>query len=196
VLATCYVLGALAAGIAYPGALSPLDNWLSDLGSYELNPHGAVFYNTGIIAAGLATVLFFLGLTVRGGAGRPIQWAMLAATRVFGVLGGLVMVLSAVFPMGTPAHSFWSTAIYVLLGTAFAFSVAAMRYSTHFPRWILIFGAVVALEDLAWSVVFNIPVMEWLTVSLFLGYVLVVGDAMRHRRTEPVTSGGSGETGS
>ncbi len=51
----------------FPTSYSPMSNWLSDLGSYQLNPRGAIFYNVGIVVAGISMLPFFLGLS---------SWAM------------------------------------------------------------------------------------------------------------------------
>ncbi len=45
-------------------------------------------------------------------------------------------------------HSFFSIFLYILLGTAFGFSVAALRYYPTCPRWLLILGALTALMDI------------------------------------------------
>lgn len=51
---------------------------------------------------------------------------MLLITQGFGMFGALAMVMSGLYPINFFAlHSFFSTCLYILLGTAFAFSVAA-----------------------------------------------------------------------
>ena len=53
---------------------------------------------------------------------------MLFLTQSFGILGAIAMLMSGLYPMNFfVLHSFFSTCLYVLLGTAFAFSVAALR---------------------------------------------------------------------
>ena len=180
-----YLSLALLAWTRFPNAYGPASNWLSDLGSGAANPAGASFYNAGIVLAGVCTLLFFLGLSVWKMAGNRKQLAMLYLTQTFGSLGALAMVLSALFPIHTgDAHAFWSAALFILLGTGFAFSVAAFRYHAAYPRWLLFVGVAVTIEDFVWSVALNIPVVEWITVGLFLLYVLLVGIETR-RRAEP-----------
>jgi hypothetical protein len=101
---------------------------------------------------------------------------MLFLTQLFGSLGSLSMVLSAFFPINIlKVHSFWSASLYILIGTAFAFSVAAFRYYSKYPRWLLFLGIMIALEDMVWGMVLNTYIVEWLTVALFLFYILQLG---------------------
>jgi hypothetical protein len=153
-----------------------MSNWLSDLGSYQLNPRGAIFYNLGIVVAGISMLLFFLGLSSWVLAGNKKQNIMLFLTQFFGSLGSLSMLLSAFFPINIKeTHAFWSASLYILIGTAFAFSVAALRYYSKYPRWLLFLGILVALEDMVWGLVLNTYIVEWLTVTLFLFYILILG---------------------
>jgi hypothetical membrane protein len=171
-----YLVFTLLALRYFPLPYSPLYNWLSDLGSAVLNPNGSAYYNVGIIATGLLTCLFFLGLSTWVIVGNKLQVVMLRLTQAFGCLGSLAMILSAVFPINMAAwHSLASGAIYILLGTAFAFSVAALRYFARFPPIVLLFGILVAAEDMAFGIFLNTYLFEWITVILFLAYVLTLG---------------------
>ncbi|MHB0879173.1 MAG: hypothetical protein ACYC5O_24310, partial [Anaerolineae bacterium] len=77
-------------------------------------------------------------------------------------------------------HSLASMGLYIGFGTAFAFSVAALRYHRRCPRWLLAFGVTVALAGMATQVLFtNVPMWEWVNVSLLLGYCLTLGIATR-----------------
>ena len=170
-----YLAFAFLAKAGFPGRYSPLQNWLSDLGSFQLNPKGALFYNLGIVLAGALLLPFFSGLGACRLAGNRTQNAMLLLTQIFGALGAFAMVMSAVFPISVPGvHSILSAALYILLGTAFGFSVAALRYYPRYPKWALAAGVLVAIEDMLWGMVLNIYIMEWVTVALFLAYVLLL----------------------
>lgn len=178
----CYVVFTLLAVRSYPGTYSPLRNWLSDLGSSVLNPRGAAFYNIGIIATGLLTFLFFLGLSTWAMAGNKKQKIMLRLTQTFGCLGALAMVMSAVFPINMAGiHSIVSGAIYILLGTSFGLSAAALRYYPKFPKSILILGILIAVEDMIFGIVLNNYILEWVTVALFLSYILILGIATKRQ---------------
>jgi hypothetical membrane protein len=175
-----YLLFSGLAGAKYPANFSPATNWLSDLGSSVKNPNGAVFYNLGIIITGLLVIFFFIGLGAIKQAGNKKQRVMLLLTQICGIGGGIAMMMSALFPIVTGGlHSFWSAGIYILLGTAFGFSVAVLQYMPEIPKWVLIIGILVTLEDFIWSVVLNIYPLEWVTVALFLGYILLLGAVTR-----------------
>jgi hypothetical membrane protein len=170
-----YMVFGLLAFLRYPVNYSPMTNWLSDLGSSTLNPDGALFYNIGIILTGLLVLLFFIGLSGLRIPGNRKQYAMLLVTQGFGVLGSFSLIMSAIYPINfLEAHRFWSISLYIMLGTAFAFSVSALRYYPAWPRWLLAFGVLVAAVDILSGVCGSSYVMEWITVALFLFYICAV----------------------
>jgi hypothetical membrane protein len=172
----CYMTFAFLAFAQYPLPYSPMSNWLSDLGNADLNPHGAFFYNIGIVVTGVLLLLFFLGLSQWKMENNRIQNLMLRLTQVFGILGALALVMSGLYPINFSAlHSFFSISLYILLGTAFFFSVAALRYYPTCPKWLLILGALAALVDILSGVFHSVYVLEWVTVSLFLCYPVLLG---------------------
>jgi hypothetical membrane protein len=171
----CYLVFALLAFSRYPMPYSPMKNWLSDLGSVELNPDGAIFYNIGIISTALFLIVFFLGLSVWKIEGNKAQIIMLRLTQAFGILGSFFMIMSAIYPINLYSiHSFWSTSLYVLLSTAFVFSAAALRYHQRVPRWLLILGVSTAMMVILTSIFPIVYVLEWITLLLFLSYVSFV----------------------
>jgi hypothetical membrane protein len=172
----CYLTFALLAFAQYPLPYSPMRNWLSDLGNADLNPHGALFYNIGIVATGVVLLLFFLGLAQWKMRDNRIQNLMLRLTQGFGILGTLALVMSGFYPINfSSIHSFFSICLYILLGTAFGFSVAAIRYYPPCPRWLLILGALTALADILSGAFHTVYVLEWVTVLLFLCYPVLLG---------------------
>jgi hypothetical membrane protein len=58
-----YLLFTSLSYMNFPTVYSPTNNWLSNLGSHQLNPAGAIFYNAGIVVAGICLLTFFLGLS-------------------------------------------------------------------------------------------------------------------------------------
>jgi len=171
-----YLVFTLIAFLRYPVSYSPIRNWLSDLGNVDLNPHGATFYNAGIISAALLLMLFFLGLSRWMIENKKVQIIMLRLTQVFGIAGCICMMMSAIYPMNfLEVHSFWSAALYIMLSTGFAFSVAALRYHHNVPRWLLFLGVSTALMVNLTSFQTSVYVLEWITVLLFLSYVSLVG---------------------
>jgi hypothetical membrane protein len=170
-----YLSFALLAFLYYPSSYLPTTNWLSGLGSRNLNPHGAIFYNAGIMGTASFVFLFFVSLRQLRIPTNRKQKAMLLVTLGFGMLGAFSLMMSAVYPIDLPeSHAFWSVSLYVMLGTAFAFSVAALRYHPACPRWLLASGIVVAAVDILSGVFGTSSLMEWVTVGLFLLYVLAI----------------------
>jgi hypothetical protein len=64
--------------------------------------------------------------------------------------------------------------------------VATLRFHTRDPRWLLFVEVLVAVEDIIWSLVLNTYVMEWMTIGLFLGYILFIG--LETKRNPPKNS--------
>ena len=175
-LVVCYLAFAVLAYSRYPMPYSPLSNWLSDQGNTDANPHGAVFYNAGIISTGLLLMLFFLGLSRWRMENKRVQIVMVRLTQAFGVLGCICMLMTAVYPINNlETHSFWSTSLYVMLSSAFVFLAAALRYHPQVPRWLLVLGISTAVVVLLTSFLKTVYVLEWITVFLFLCYVSLVG---------------------
>jgi len=171
----CYLVFALLAFSRYPMPYSPMKNWLSDLGSVELNPDGAIFYNIGIISTACFLIVFFLGLSVWKIEDNKAQIIMLRLTQAIGILGSFFMIMSAIYPINLYSiHSFWFTSLYVLLSTAFVFSAAALRYHQRVPRWLLILGVSTAMMVILTSIFPIVYVLEWITLLLFLSYVSFV----------------------
>lgn len=176
-LVLSYVTFTLLAFARYPARFSPLTNWLSDLGSKDLNPSAALYYNVGIVVSGLFLATFFLGFSAVRLARNKVQNLMVLFAQIAGLFGALAMVMSAVFPINLPAaHSFWSAALYIAIGTAFVFSVAALRYHRQCPRRLLVLGILATLTDMVASIFFgSVEALEWVIVALFLCYILLAG---------------------
>jgi hypothetical membrane protein len=171
-----YLVFTFLAYIRYPLPYSPMSNWLSDLGDPVLNPHGAIFYNIGIISTALLLMLFFLGLSAWKIEDNRVQILMLRLTQAFGIFGSFCMMMSAIYPINLyKIHSFWSTSLYILLSTSFIFSAAMLRYYQRVPRWLLVLAVSPALMVILTSIFQTVYVLEWITVLLFLSYVTLLG---------------------
>ncbi len=172
----CYLAFTVLSYSRYPLPYSPTTNWLSDLGNPNNNPQGAIFYNIGIISTALLVMLFFLGLSVWKIEDRRVQMIMLRLTQVFGISGAFCMMMSAIFPINLfKIHSFWSSALYIMLSTAFIFSVAMLRYHRWVTKWLLLLGVLTAVLVIFTSFFQTVYVLEWITVFLFLSYVALLG---------------------
>jgi hypothetical membrane protein len=182
----CYVTFATIAFARFPLPYSPARNWLSDLGNPLSNPDGAAFYNIGVALTGLALLIFFLDLFRFRLENNKTQTLMTVLTALFGSVGAFGMLMSAVNPIHRlGAHSFWCMVLYISIGTAFAFSLAAFRYHSWYPRWLLSFGAIVVLFNLGTQIIFHdVCVLEWINVPLLLSYCLLLGVAANRNMEE------------
>jgi hypothetical membrane protein len=182
-----YSICTLLAFFNYRLPYSPVKNWLSDLGSKVLNPNGAIIYNIGIVLTALFLIFFFLGFSVLKSTENRIRNLMIILTQSCGILGCLSMALSAVYSIDTPGpHSFFSAGMRISIGTAFAFSVAALRYDPKVPKWLLGLGVLTTLTNFLVSVFANsTQVFEWPTILLFLLYVVSVGGTMKSLEKNP-----------
>jgi hypothetical membrane protein len=170
-----YCLLAVASYIHFPSPFSPAHNWLSDLGDFTQNPDGARLYNLGIILTGLLVFIFFLSLGSWKLVGHKTQNLMILLTQIFGILGSLAMILSAIFPINVPdLHRIWSIMLYVCFGTAFVFSVFALRYIPNFPIPVLALGLLAAGTDILSGVFHETTLLEWITVGFLLAYILAL----------------------
>ena len=175
-----YLACAALAYTRYPLPFSPAAHWLSDLGDRRINPQGAPFYNVGIIALGFILFLWFMGLAHwRVEANRPQRW-LLGVAQAAGTLGSISVSMSGVFPIDLlQQHAFWSRAHYMMLAMGFGFSVTALAHHPRFPRPLLYLGTLAAFSPLATLLGGEVYWLEWLSVGLFLVYVLLVGMASR-----------------
>jgi hypothetical membrane protein len=177
----CYLTCTIIAWSRFPPPYSPLTNWLSDLGNPEANPSGAGFYNVGLAFTAGGVLFFFWGLTRFRLAENRGQTVMMALTVGFGSLGAFAMLMTTLYPINhAAAHSFWSMVNRIGTGTGFAFSIAAFRYHAWYPRWLLFFGAFVAIVNLCASIFLNeVHIAEWPVIALWLSYILLLGFATR-----------------
>lgn len=176
--AIIYLAFATLAYINYPLPLSPWRNWLSDLGDQIVNPHGAIFYNTGIMLTALCLGIWFTaGLSQWRLKDNTAHQRLLLISRTAGILAAFALVMSAIYPINLPqVHSFWSKMHFIMFGVGFGFSVAALRYHPRFSNAILFVGVGASVLPLL-MFVFDKFWLEWVAVGLFIFYILSVGKA-------------------
>jgi len=83
-----------------PQPLSPLYNWLSDLGNQITKPRGAIFYNIGVISCAVFLAIWFTaGLSQWKLKDHIIQQRLLFMAQVGGVITSFALMMSALFPV-------------------------------------------------------------------------------------------------
>lgn len=176
--ALTYVIFASMAYLKNSEPISPLRNWLSDLGNQVTNPKGAIFYAIGVISCALFLALWYTaGLYQWKLKGHTIQHRLLLVAQVGGALTAFALMMSAIFPINhLEEHAFWSRINFVLFGISFGFSVAALRYHPGIPRIVLFIGGFAAILPMVLYIT-DAYVLEWVAVGLFIIYILSVGIA-------------------
>lgn len=158
----------------FPRPVSPLSDWLSDLGNSSYNPRGAIFYNLGCILTGLALFPFFAGLYSWYTDEKRRKWLILL-TQAFGFAAAFALIMIGVFSEDAgEIHHLWSVAFFVF--NLIVLILANVSLLTHhkFIKPIGYYGLVVAGVNLLFVVFAYTPMLEWLTVFTALGYVALL----------------------
>ncbi|TFG08673.1 MAG: DUF998 domain-containing protein [Promethearchaeota archaeon] len=155
----------------FPGSFSPLNNYVSDLGNYSLNPRGALIYNIGMIIGGVFMFIYFLFLYIfypENNRGRTL----LSLTRVFGFLSSFAIIMVAIYSEDFwTAHVFWSAVLFVLL---FLINITGGLFFLNHPdsmRKIGYFNLLVAAFHVSYLFILdpNFIILEW--INTILGHV-------------------------
>ncbi len=192
IIATCIYLILTAVSIHFfPQTYSPLNNWLSDLGNPTLNPSGAIFYDAGGVLTSIILVFFFVGMYTWRSQDKKMNIFLLAA-QVCGLALACAFLLTAIFPLGVndAMHSAFSITLFISIGCFEIFSASANRKSPYLPKGLAIFGFTVAIINFILAVSFNFSdlfIAEWIVISLFIAYVLVLSTFQIRNRNKTVT---------
>jgi hypothetical protein len=182
----------------FPHTVSPLDMYLSTLGNADISPDGAIFYNLGVILAGLAEILFFIAIYAHYSQhGR--RWILIIGL-IAGIINGISASMSAVYPehvieitditnINMNEHETWSLLIFFsFIPVLLAFSLA-FRGTSGTSRWVTLYGFLVCAIDVIFLATFlsdsQGAVMEWFTVFSYLIWVLLVSlEVLQRSRAE------------
>ena len=152
---------------------SPLGNWLSDFGNSDLNPKGAVFYNTGMMLSGLSLFFFVPGF-YKWRAKRPGRRMNVILILASGFMFSFSAIMAGFYSEDYGwLHSFWSAALFTALGF-FLFLSGFLFTHSQKTRPLAYFGFAAGIIDIALGLVFRAPVLEWITVALAFGYVTLI----------------------
>ncbi len=135
-----YVLCTLAAAFQFPVQYNPFDNWISDLGSYEKNPSGALIYDVGAGVAGLLLVPLFISLMAWYKQVKKYRLLYLGA-EVFGLIAALGMIMHAIFQEGTSLHTLWATVCFGALVVVLVLANTALLRHPQFNKKIGNYGS-------------------------------------------------------
>jgi hypothetical protein len=193
-----YISFTIIAIAQFPHTVSPLDMYLSTLGNADISPDGAIFYNLGVILAGLAEILFFIAIYAHYSQhGR--RWILIIGL-IAGIINGISASMSAVYPehvieitditnINMNEHETWSLLIFFsFIPVLLAFSLA-FRGTSGTSRWVTLYGFLVCAIDVIFLATFlsdsQGAVMEWFTVFSYLIWVLLVSlEVLQRSRAE------------
>jgi hypothetical protein len=188
-----YIFITIIAITRFPHTVSPLDTYLSMLGNADISPDGAIFYNLAVILAGLAEILFFIGIyAYYSQYGR--RW-ILNIGLFDGLINGISVSLSGVYAEHTnmDAHVTWSYLIFFsLIPVLLAFSLA-LRGMKETSRWVILYGFLVCAIDIIFLATVlsgglgSSPgsIMEWVSVFSYLFWVVLISlDLLKRSRAE------------
>ena len=158
----------------FPRLVSPLNDWLSDLGNSTYNPRGAIFYNAGCILTGLALFPFFAGFYYWY---TDERWrkSLIVVTQAVGFIAAFSLMMIGVFSEDAGAiHHLWSLVFFVF--NLFVLILANVSLITHrkFIRPVGYYGLVVAVINLLFVGLTYTSLLEWFTVFAALGYVALL----------------------
>ena len=157
--------------VLFPRPVSPMSDWLSDLGNSSYNPQGAIFYNVGCVLTGLALFPFFAGFYYWY---TDEKWrkSLVMITQAVGFIAAFALMMIGVFSEDAGAiHHLWSLMFFVF--NLLALTSANVSLMTHrkFIRPIGYYGLIVAVINLLLVGLAYTSILEWFTVFTALGYV-------------------------
>ena len=166
-----YCAFTLTSIVLFPRPVSPMNDWLSDLGNSSYNPQGAIFYNVGCVLTGLALFPFFAGLYYWY---TDEKWrkSLIMITQAVGFIAAFALMMIGVFSEDAGAiHHLWSLAFFVFNLLVLILANVSLMTHRKFIRPIGYYGFIVAVINLLFVGLAYTSILEWFTVFTALGYV-------------------------
>lgn len=163
------------------GFYNPVFNWMSDLGSFALNPNGALYFNIGCILSGLGLFPFFFGLYEWYIGGKRNK-NLTKATQVAGFISAFAMIMIGVYPEDLLAiHITWALTLFMVNTMTLIFPAIAL-YQYSFTKNVAKFAIFTACVNIL-LLIFITPLLEWLTIIFSFMFIAVLIQNM-HKRIE------------
>src|SRR4030042_518047 len=129
---TCFFI---SLSLFSPPPLSPLNNWISDLGYSLLNPRGAIWFNIANILSGIGMTLYYVGFRgwyTEEGKQNPL----IKLTQIAGWVNALNIVMLGIFPEDqVDLHGFWAGIFFNVNFVVFLLTFLAFRSHRQIPKW-------------------------------------------------------------
>jgi hypothetical membrane protein len=172
-----YLLFTLVALSLYSTPYSPLNNWISDLGSSASNPSGALFFNLGCVITGIMLFPFFAGLYKWYTPERRIKIPITVAQGV-GIISAVSLIMIGVFSEDYGfIHWLWSAIFFLSLVITLGILNTSLFNHPQFIRLVGYYGLLVVLVGLILVLIDQVntvlpaPLFEWVTVLTALIWV-------------------------
>lgn len=166
-----YCVFTLTSIVFFPRSVSPLRDWLSDLGNSGYNPHGAIFYNVGCVLTGLALFPFFAGLYYWY---TDEKWrkSLIVMTQAVGFIAAFALMMIGVFSENAGTiHHLWSLVFFIFNLMVLILANVSLLTHPKFMKPIGYYGLVVAVINVLFVGLSYTSILEWFTVFTALGYV-------------------------
>jgi hypothetical protein len=178
-----YCFFSFLAFLSFPSRFDPFNNFLSQLGNYDLNPNGAFFYFLAILFSGILTILFYWQFYVFFSTEESNF--LLKLILILGILNGISILGSGIFAesVNYPFHFFFSFSIFFTLLPLLGIANIFLWTKTELHKIISLSGIIVIVIDLLFVFLViiggelfdNAAIMEWLSLaSYFLWMFLLV----------------------
>lgn len=178
-----YIFFSYLAFLAFPESFDPFNNFLSQLGNYERNPNGAIFYFLAIIFSGVLSVIFYRGLYLFYSTEKSSM--LLKLILILGIANGLSIFMSGVFAesVNYPLHFLFSFSIFFTLLPLLCMINIYIWNNQNYPKITSILGFIVVIIDLIFILIAmiseelfeNAAIMEWLSLfSYFIWMLLII----------------------
>ena len=166
-----YCAFTLTSIVLFPRPVSPVNDWLSDLGNSSYNPQGAIFYNAGCVLTGLALFPFFAGFYYWY---TDEKWrkSLMVITQAVGFIAAFSLMMIGVFSEDAGAiHHLWSLMFFVFNLLVLILANVSLMTHRKFIKPIGYYGLIVAVINLLFVGLAYTSILEWFTVFTALGYV-------------------------
>jgi hypothetical membrane protein len=188
-VAGSYVLFAALAATRYPHSYGPWHgNTLSQLGNLNLNPDGYILYLVGCALTGIFAIAFFTSLGRWRSSGTQTQNRLLLLLRALGVVGGVALVMNAVFPENEYAqHHFWAGVVFNSFAAASLVAIPALWRSGSANTALIAFDVAAFVAVILMFVFAPVHWVEWVPGAMFLLFPILLGilTRMNNRVSQP-----------
>jgi hypothetical protein len=169
--------------LSFPDSFSPTENFLSQLGNFDLNPNGAIFYFLAIISCGFMCIGFYWGLYsfYKG----KTHDTVLKIILICGIFNSIAIISSGVFSetVNYEIHFLSSFSIFLSFFPILLLTNGLLFSHCQYSRWIGIFGFVLAGVDFVFlltaleggEIFSQAALLEWLSVFGYLVWGVLIG---------------------